>query len=117
SSSSCCRRAVGPGRGRREAPCYPWTPGGLRPTARGDHRRHRRPAGDASYCQDAGACLMLSSMLHCIATGNLLPAAARIVCVDINSAVVTKLDDRGSFQIIGIVTDVGLFLEQFVNEL
>jgi lysine-ketoglutarate reductase/saccharopine dehydrogenase-like protein (TIGR00300 family) len=69
------------------------------------------------YCQDAGACLMLSSMLHSIATGNLLPASVRTVCVDINPAVVTKLADRGSFQAIGIVTDVGLFLEQLVHEL
>ncbi len=69
------------------------------------------------YCQAAGACLMLSSMLHSIATGNLLPAAVRTICVDINPAVVTKLADRGTFQAIGIVTDVGLFLEQLANEL
>jgi lysine-ketoglutarate reductase/saccharopine dehydrogenase-like protein (TIGR00300 family) len=69
------------------------------------------------YCQRAGACLMLSSMLHSIATGNLLPASVRTICVDINPAVVTKLADRGSFQAIGIVTDVGLFLEQLANEL
>jgi lysine-ketoglutarate reductase/saccharopine dehydrogenase-like protein (TIGR00300 family) len=69
------------------------------------------------YCQKAGACLMLSSMLHSIATGNLLPASVRTICVDINPAVVTKLADRGSFQAIGIVTDVGLFLEQLANEL
>ena len=70
-----------------------------------------------SYAQRAGACLMLSTMLHSIATGNLLPAAVRTVCVDINPAVVTKLADRGSFQAIGIVTDVGLFVEQLANEL
>jgi lysine-ketoglutarate reductase/saccharopine dehydrogenase-like protein (TIGR00300 family) len=69
------------------------------------------------YAQAAGACLMLSTMLHSIATGNLLPAAVHTVCVDINPAVVTKLADRGSFQTIGIVTDVGLFLEQLANEL
>jgi lysine-ketoglutarate reductase/saccharopine dehydrogenase-like protein (TIGR00300 family) len=69
------------------------------------------------YCQRAGAVLMLSSMLHSIATGNLLPAAAHTICVDINPAVVTKLADRGSFQAIGIVTDVGLFLEQLADEL
>jgi hypothetical protein len=69
------------------------------------------------YAQQAGACLMLSSMLHSIATGNLLPASVRTVCVDINPAVVTKLADRGSFQAIGIVTDVGLFVEQLANEL
>ncbi len=67
--------------------------------------------------QDAGACLMLSTMLHSIATGNMLPAAVATVCVDINPAVVTKLSDRGSWQTIGIVTDVGLFLEQLANSL
>jgi lysine-ketoglutarate reductase/saccharopine dehydrogenase-like protein (TIGR00300 family) len=70
-----------------------------------------------AYCQRAGACLMLSTMLHSIATGNMLPAATQTVCVDINPAVVTKLADRGSWQTIGIVTDVGLFLEQLANEL
>jgi lysine-ketoglutarate reductase/saccharopine dehydrogenase-like protein (TIGR00300 family) len=69
------------------------------------------------YAQRAGVCLMLSTMLHSIATGNLLPATVHTVCVDINPAVVTKLADRGSFQTIGIVTDVGLFVEQLANEL
>jgi len=69
------------------------------------------------YCQEAGACLMLSTMLHSIATGNLLPASVHTVCVDINPAVVTKLADRGSFQTIGVVTDVGLFVEQLADEL
>lgn len=70
-----------------------------------------------TYCQKAGACIMLSTMLHSIATGNMLPASVTTVCVDINPAVVTKLADRGSFQTIGIVTDVGLFLEMLANEL
>lgn len=69
------------------------------------------------WCQKAGACLMMSTMLHSIATGNLLPAAVTTVCVDINPAVVTKLADRGSFQTIGIITDVGLFLKQLADEL
>jgi lysine-ketoglutarate reductase/saccharopine dehydrogenase-like protein (TIGR00300 family) len=69
------------------------------------------------YCRHAGVCLMLSTMLHSIATGNMLPASTHTVCVDINPAVVTKLADRGSWQTIGIVTDVGLFLEQLANEL
>src|SRR5574340_137442 len=69
------------------------------------------------YCQEAGACIMLSTMLHSIATGNMLPASVTTICVDINPAVVTKLADRGSFQTIGIVTDVGLFLEMLANEL
>ena len=59
------------------------------------------------HVRDAGLCLMLCSMLHSIATGNLLPASVATVCVDINPAVATKLADRGSFQTIGIVTDVG----------
>lgn len=69
------------------------------------------------HVRDAGACLMLSTMLHSIATGNMLPASVATVCVDINPAVVTKLADRGSWQTIGIVTDVGLFLEQLANDL
>lgn len=69
------------------------------------------------FAQNAGACLMLSTMLHSIATGNMLPASVTTVCVDINPAVVTKLADRGSWQTIGVVTDVGLFLEQLVAEL
>ncbi len=70
-----------------------------------------------THCQVAGACIMLSTMLHSIATGNMLPASVTTVCVDINPAVVTKLADRGSFQTIGIVTDVGLFLEMLADEL
>ncbi|MCX8007175.1 MAG: TIGR00300 family protein [Coriobacteriia bacterium] len=69
------------------------------------------------YCQRAGACIMLSTMLHSIATGNMLPATTTTICVDINPAVVTKLSDRGSFQTIGVVTDVGLFLEQLADDL
>ena len=61
--------------------------------------------------------LMLSTMLHSIATGNMIPAAARTICVDINPAVVTKLSDRGSGQTIGIVTDVGLFLRSLADTL
>ena len=58
--------------------------------------------------------LMLSTMLHSIATGNMLPAGVRTVCVDINPAVVTKLADRGSWQSIGLVTDVESFLRELV---
>ncbi len=70
-----------------------------------------------TWCQQAGACIMLSTMLHSIATGNMLPASVTTVCVDIDPAVVTKLADRGSWQTIGVVTDVGLFLEMLANEL
>jgi lysine-ketoglutarate reductase/saccharopine dehydrogenase-like protein (TIGR00300 family) len=61
--------------------------------------------------------LMLSTMLHSIATGNLLPATVRTICVDINPAVVTKLADRGSWQSIGLVTDVESFLRELVRAL
>ncbi|MDQ6796770.1 MAG: TIGR00300 family protein [Actinomycetota bacterium] len=61
--------------------------------------------------------LMLASTLHAIATGNLLAAGVETYCVDINQAVVTKLSDRGSHQALGIVTDVGLFLERLAGHL
>jgi hypothetical protein len=61
--------------------------------------------------------IMLSSMLHSIGVGNMLPSWVKVVCVDINPAVVTKLSDRGSTQTIGIVTDVGLFLHQLARAL
>src|ERR671920_927751 len=59
---------------------------------------------------DVGFAIMVATMLHSIATGNLLPASIPLVCVDINPATVTKLADRGSAQAVGIVTDIGLFL-------
>jgi lysine-ketoglutarate reductase/saccharopine dehydrogenase-like protein (TIGR00300 family) len=61
--------------------------------------------------------LMLSSMLHSIGVGNMLPSWVRVVCVDINPAVVTKLADRGSAQTVGVVTDVGLFLHRLAERL
>lgn len=64
-----------------------------------------------------GFAIMVATMLHSIATGNILPASVPLVCVDINPATVTKLADRGSAQAIGIVTDIGLFLEQLAREL
>ncbi len=62
-------------------------------------------------------CLMIATTLHSIAVGNLLPAKVRVVCVDINPATVTKLADRGSFQTVGLVTDVEPFLRVLVHEL
>ncbi|MBI3696983.1 MAG: TIGR00300 family protein [Acidobacteria bacterium] len=59
----------------------------------------------------AGLVLCLGSMLHSIATGNMLPSWVKIVCVDINPAVATKVSDRGTGQAVGVVTDVGLFLD------
>jgi len=64
----------------------------------------------AAQLRDAGVVLCLSSMLHSIAVGNMLPAWVKIVCVDINPAVPTKVSDRGTGQAVGVVTDVGLFL-------
>lgn len=61
--------------------------------------------------------LMLSSMLHSIGVGNMTPAGVKMVCVDINPAVVTKLADRGSIESVGVVTDVGLFLSLLVSQL
>jgi lysine-ketoglutarate reductase/saccharopine dehydrogenase-like protein (TIGR00300 family) len=66
--------------------------------------------GYARLLKGADMVLMLSSMLHAIGAGNMVPAGVRMVCVDINPAVVTKLSDRGSVESAGIVTDVGLFL-------
>jgi len=67
--------------------------------------------------QGADMILMLSSMLHSIGVGNMTPAGVKMVCVDINPAVVTKLSDRGSVESVGIVTDVGLFLSLLVKQL
>jgi len=64
-----------------------------------------------------GFSLMVATMLHAIATGNLLPAWVRVACVDINPATVTKLADRGSHQTVGIVTDAEPFLRALVHEL
>ncbi len=71
----------------------------------------------AALARDADVVIMLSTMLHSIATGNMLPARVRTICVDINPAVVTKLADRGTGQAIGIVTDVGLFLRTLAETL
>jgi lysine-ketoglutarate reductase/saccharopine dehydrogenase-like protein (TIGR00300 family) len=71
----------------------------------------------ADALASAGMVIMLSTMLHGIGVGNMLPAWIPVVCVDINPAVVTKLADRGSSQTIGVVTDVGLFLHQLARSL
>ena len=67
--------------------------------------------------KDVGFSIMVATMLHAIATGNILPASIPLVCVDINPSTVTKLADRGSAQAQGVVTDIGLFLEQLALEL
>jgi lysine-ketoglutarate reductase/saccharopine dehydrogenase-like protein (TIGR00300 family) len=67
--------------------------------------------------EGADMILMLSSMLHSIGVGNMTPAGVKMVCVDINPAVVTKLSDRGSIESVGVVTDVGLFLSLLIQQL
>lgn len=71
----------------------------------------------ARLLQGTDLILMLSSMLHSIGVGNMTPAGIKMVCVDINPAVVTKLSDRGSVESVGVVTDVGLFLSLLVQQL
>lgn len=70
--------------------------------------------------KDTKMVLMLSTMLHSIAVGNMLPAKVKVIAVDISQPVVTKLLDRGTSQAVGIVTDVGAFLPivvQYLEEL
>jgi lysine-ketoglutarate reductase/saccharopine dehydrogenase-like protein (TIGR00300 family) len=71
----------------------------------------------AALLKPAGLVMCLGSMLHSIATGNMLPSWVKIVCVDINPAVATKVSDRGTGQAVGVVTDVGLFLDLLAKEL
>jgi hypothetical protein len=74
-------------------------------------------AAYAELLHGADMILMLSSMLHSIGVGNMTPAGVKLVCVDINPAVVTKLADRGSVESVGVVTDVGLFLSLLEQQL
>jgi lysine-ketoglutarate reductase/saccharopine dehydrogenase-like protein (TIGR00300 family) len=69
------------------------------------------------HIHGVGFCLMVATMLHSIATGNLLPAWVKVACVDINPATVTKLADRGSHQTVGIVTDAEPFLRALASEI
>jgi lysine-ketoglutarate reductase/saccharopine dehydrogenase-like protein (TIGR00300 family) len=69
------------------------------------------------WVREVDLVLMLSTMLHSIAVGNLLPSKVKTVCIDINPATVTKLSDRGTAQALGIVTDVGIFLPMLAKEL
>ncbi len=67
--------------------------------------------------KDADMVIMISTMLHSIATGNMLPANVKVIVVDINQPTVTKLMDRGTWQALGIVTDVGAFLPMVVQQI
>ena len=66
--------------------------------------------------RDVTFCLMIATTLHSVAVGNLLPAWVKVVCVDINPSTVIKLNDRGSSQTIGLVTDVEPFLRSLVQD-
>ncbi|MBE6486220.1 MAG: TIGR00300 family protein [Methanosphaera stadtmanae] len=67
--------------------------------------------------QDVDMVIMIATLLHSVATGNIIPARIKSVCVDISNASVTKLSDRGSAQVISIVTDIGSFLPILLAEL
>ncbi len=67
--------------------------------------------------KDAKLVIMISTMLHSIATGNMLPADVKVIVVDISQPTVTKLMDRGTWQALGIVTDVGAFLPLVTQEI
>ncbi len=67
--------------------------------------------------KDAKLVIMVATMLHSIATGNMLPADVKIIVVDINQATVTKLMDRGTWQALGIVSDVGAFIPLVLQEI
>jgi len=67
--------------------------------------------------KDAKMVIMISTMLHSIATGNMLPADVKVIVVDINQPTVTKLMDRGTWQALGIVTDVGAFIPLVTQEI
>ncbi|GAC1404317.1 MAG: TIGR00300 family protein [Candidatus Velthaea sp.] len=64
------------------------------------------------YVPEIGMALMVCTLLHSIAVGNLLPATCKTISVDINPASVTKLTDRGSTQTLGIVMDASSFLRE-----
>lgn len=74
-------------------------------------REMRRKLRDVTYC------LMIATTLHSIAVGNLLPSWVKVVCVDINPSTAVKLADRGTFQTVGLVTDVAPFLRALVEEI
>jgi lysine-ketoglutarate reductase/saccharopine dehydrogenase-like protein (TIGR00300 family) len=67
--------------------------------------------------EGAGFCMMLASALHSIAVGNLLPARVKTICVDMTESVPVKLSNRGTMHAVGLVTDVGYFLERLEAEL
>ena len=69
------------------------------------------------YAKNADMCIILATMLHGIATGNILPARVKTVCIDMNPYVVTRLQDRGTLQAVGIVSDPCAFLHLLEKDL
>ena len=69
------------------------------------------------YVQKADMCIIYASMLHGIAVGNMLPSKVKTVAIDINPYVVTRLQDRGTTQALGLVTDPAVLLPTLVLEL
>ena len=69
------------------------------------------------YIRDLDMVLMIGTLLHSVAVGNCLPSYVKTICVDINPASVTKLNDRGSSQAIGVVSDAGAFLPLLAKKL
>ena len=70
-----------------------------------------------AHVPEIGMALLVCTLLHSIAVGNLLPATVKTVCVDINPASVTKLTDRGTQQAVGIVMDAASFLRELSGAL
>ena len=80
---------------------------------------HVLDATDAMRAQvgNAGVCLMVATMLHSVAVGNILPASVTTFCVDTDADTVIKLTDRGTHQATGIVTDCEYFLSELCHQL
>jgi len=76
-------------------------------------------AQDAMRAQvpNVGVALMVATTLHSVATGNLLPASVRTICVDSDPDTVTKLMDRGTHQAFGLVTDCEFFIKELAAQL
>lgn len=70
-----------------------------------------------NQCRNIGVCLMVATLLHSVATGNMLPASVATFCVDADSDSVIKLTDRGTHQAVGIVTDCEFFLKELASQL
>ena len=65
--------------------------------------------------RDVSLVLMMGSMLHSIAVVNMVPASVKIVCVDIDPRVVSRLTSQQTFQAVGLVTDIEPFLRELAE--